>query len=168
MGLGQCCHQFNYDYVFPFRSFTFSLSFSIFHFQLADILQAFLSPHIPFQNVPILSLVVLLLQQLGFLLFICKISWRQSRKFYFACRICNVYQIVFPLVFLPVFFALVPLWYLEYIQPLGTLYVLTTFVAFLVFGYLFFLCIDVSPLIVSVSNFHFGLLICQFCFSFLV
>ena len=37
-------------------SFTFSFSFSIFPIQLADILQTFFSPHIPFQNFSILSL----------------------------------------------------------------------------------------------------------------
>ena len=37
-------------------TFTFSFSFSIFLIQLADILQAFFSRHIPFQNFSILSL----------------------------------------------------------------------------------------------------------------
>ena len=37
-------------------SFSFSFPFSIFPTQLADILQAFFSPHVPFQNFSILSL----------------------------------------------------------------------------------------------------------------
>ena len=44
----------------------------------------------------------------------CKTFWHQSGRFYFACKICYVYQIVFPPVLLLVFFALFSPWYLKY------------------------------------------------------
>ena len=89
--------------------FTFSFSFSIFAVQLTDILESFFCLHTSFQDFSIQSL-----PKLGFSLFLYRTFWHPSGRSYFICRICYVYQIVFPSVLLLIFFALVSLWYFEY------------------------------------------------------
>ena len=90
-------------------SFTLSLSLSVLPIQLADIIQAFPSPHIPLQNFSILSFraVSFTIICFFFSIFLYKIFWHPSGRFYFPCRICCVYQIVFPSMLLLAFFALV-------------------------------------------------------------
>ena len=75
---------------------------------LQTYLQAFFSPHIPFQNFFTLSLDDVSFTITFFSLFFYRFFWHPSGRFHFACKICYVYEILFSSVLSLVLFALVP------------------------------------------------------------
>ena len=144
-------------------SFTFLFPFSIFSIQLAEILQAFFSPHIPFSTV---LRWCFFYHNLVFPCFSVKLFEINLEDFILPVKFVMIIKSSFPLCSYLYFllYFLLDTWNMNDIFDFILSY---NFLAFLVFGFLFLsisLSIDISPLIVSI---FFSILIFYFGFLFL-
>ena len=105
MSISVTCSMLSSDQVqlnvFLYLFISFLILFFRISYPASKYITSFSSPHISFQNFFILSLVLYCpLAQLVFSVFLSRIFWNPSGRSYCVWRICHVYQIVFPSVFL--------------------------------------------------------------------